>query len=215
MDGYILVPHEKYLTSCSRNLGTLDLNLECPTSYPFPKAQPKQTLFTSRNKHYSPAATNVTQSFTGLEQPPRCGDLSQLPRFQKHSSPFVSIPSGLIEPHRPKLTIHRHLHIQLHLRHQPRTIVRPLLPLTLPLIGHNRPNLSSISPIHPLVVIASQLPQPELSKRRSFVARGLGMPYAEGNTRSRAGGYVYTFNGVFGCGTPYLQANRSKPAELT
>lgn len=137
---------------------------------------------------------NVTQNFTGLEQLPRCGGslpscpdsrslAALLPQIynsaldNRLTQQFVSIPSGLIEPHRPKLTIHRHLHIQLHLRHQPRTIVRPLLPLTLPLIGHNRPNLSSISPIHPPVVITSQLSQPKLSKRRRsdrlFTSKGL------------------------------------------
>ncbi|KAK4650239.1 hypothetical protein QC762_705620 [Podospora pseudocomata] len=131
---------------------------ECPTSYPFPKAQPKQALFTSRDQcHPELHRSGTTPKMRGIS--PSCPDsrslAALLPQIynsaldNRLTQQFVSIPSGLIEPHRPKLTIHRHLHIQLHLRHQPRTIVRLLLPLTLPLIGHNRPNLSSISLIPP------------------------------------------------------------------
>ncbi|KAK4661567.1 uncharacterized protein QC763_705620 [Podospora pseudopauciseta] len=175
MDGYILVPHEKYLTSCSRNLGTLDLNL-MSNILPFSQS-PAETNIIHQPRPMSPRASPVWNNPQDAGISPSCPDsrsiAALLPQIYNSAldniltQQFVSIPSGLIEPHRPKLTIHRHLHIQLHLRHQPRTIVRPLLPLTLPLIGHNRPNLSSISPIHPLVVIASQLSQPELSKRRS------------------------------------------------
>ncbi|VBB86550.1 Putative protein of unknown function [Podospora comata] len=101
MDGYIIVPHEKYLTSCSRNLGTLDLNLattdeipnpipsltippdrECPTSYPFPKAQPKQALFTSRDQcHPELHRSGTTPKMRGISP--------QLARFQKPSSPVT------------------------------------------------------------------------------------------------------------------------------